>query len=152
MHDVRGDPVIAPRGTCDLDHRLLTKVVASGIKLRRMRFGPLLLPPWLRIALIIFCATARAEGPIYDSKDGCDESRWKEWDSIIIGFDGDPIEQTDAIEMRNFNRALCGRMKSGELTQDQADEIYSRELDEWVERVEQRQRRNETPAGNPTMG
>lgn len=105
------------------------------------------------LALVSFVTTiAQADGPKYQTMNGCDEGRWREWESIIIGFDGDPVEQEDARYVRDVNRQACEDWKSGKLTADQANEGYSREVDAWTKRVEQREMRRRMKGAGPARG
>lgn len=96
---------------------------------------------FLLAGIAVLSNPAIAAGPKYETFDGCDEGRWKEWDSIIIGFDGYPDEQSDARSVRDLNRKVCAEWKSGAISADDAHERYSRELDAWVQRIEKRRAR-----------
>ena len=86
----------------------------------------------------MFTVSALSDGPKYKTMNGCDEARWKEWESIIISAEGYPEEQEDARHVRDVNRQACADWKSGKLTADQATEGYDREVDAWTRRIEQR--------------
>lgn len=98
----------------------------------------------------ISCSIAHAQK--YQTKNGCDEGRWKEWASIIIEADGYPDEQEDARGVRDFNRKMCEEMDAGRLTEDEGNRRYDQEVERWVKRVEQRQLKRAKPAGSPTTG
>lgn len=108
----------------------------------------------MRTALLIvgLLLTAGASAQKYVTHDGCDEGRLKEWESIIIGFEGDSVEQDDARSVRDYNKALCARIESGELTQKQANELYDAELEKWVQRVDRRQRAKRMPSAGGGVG
>lgn len=100
------------------------------------------------IAMAGFVA-AGAQAQKYETKDGCDEGRWKEWESIIIGFEGYTEEQEDARSVRESNRTACAELKAGKITQEEATRRYDREVEAWVKRIEGRQlkRRGTSEAG-----
>lgn len=97
-------------------------------------------------------ALALAEGPKYKTIDGCDEGRTREWESIIIEFDGFPEEQEDARGVRDLNVQVCKDLKAGAITQDEASRRYDGAVDTWTERVKERQERRKRPAGTPGLG
>lgn len=99
---------------------------------------------------LIFATLSHAQK--YDTHDGCDAARWSEWESIIIGFEGDAVEQDDARSVRDFKRALCKRMADGELSQEKADEMYDAEVEAWGTRIKRRQRARTRPRDSDSMG
>lgn len=98
----------------------------------------------------ISCGAVHAQK--YQTKNGCEEARWKEWESIITEADGFPDEQEDARSVRDFNRKICEDMDAGRVTADEGNRRYDDEVQRWVKRVEQRQQRRAKPAGSPTTG
>lgn len=96
---------------------------------------------FVSLLVTVVLGTAMAEGPRYDTMDGCDEARWKEWESIIISFEGYPEEQEDARHVRELNRKACADWKSGNQTAEQATQNYDKEVEAWVGRVQKRQER-----------
>ena len=102
-------------------------------------------------AALVVTSSAGAQAR-YETHDGCDVGRWSEWESIIISMDGYPDEQDDARAVREFNRELCERMDAGELTQDEANGLYDRELEAWGERMEERKAKRNPPAGVGATG
>lgn len=104
------------------------------------------------LGLLISVGATFADGPKYETMNGCDEGRWKEWESIVIGFDGYPDEQEDARHVRNLNRKACDDWKSGKLTADQATEGYDREVDAWTKRIEQREQRRKDKGASSGQG
>jgi uncharacterized OsmC-like protein len=104
----------------------------------------------LLLLALISCGAVHAQK--YQTKNGCDEARWKEWESIIIEADGFPDEQEDARGVRDFNRKICGEMDAGRLTEVEGNRRYDEEVQRWVKRVEQRQLKRSKPPGSPTTG
>lgn len=104
----------------------------------------------LLLLALFNCGSAHAQK--YQTKDGCDDARWKEWESIIIEADGYPDEQEDARSVRDFNRKICEDMDAGRLTEDEGTRRYDGEVERWVKRVEQRQLKRSKPPGSPTTG
>lgn len=105
------------------------------------------------LGFAILALAGAAFGQKYETKDGCDDGRWSEWESIIISAEGYPEEQADARSVRDYNRELCARMDAGELTQEQSDALYEQALDAWVKRIERREaERSAPPAGGAGTG
>lgn len=92
------------------------------------------------LLLLIATGVAVAEKK-YDSRDGCDEARWKEWESIIISADGYPEEQEDARGVRDLNRQICDALKAGTLDEAEAARQYDEAVDAWIDRVAKRRHR-----------
>lgn len=102
--------------------------------------------------LMAFISCGLAHAQKYQTKNGCDDARWREWESIIIEADGFPDEQEDARGVRDFNRKVCEEMDAGRLTEVEGNRGYDEEVERWVKRVEQRQLKRSKPAGSPTTG
>lgn len=112
---------------------------------------PLLHPrTFIALAGIAICGAVDAQK--YESHDGCDEGRTKEWESIIIGFEGDPVEQADARSVRDENLRLCAEWKAGRQTSPEIEQQYDAAMKAWLKRFEQRKKSRLMPAGSEAAG